>query len=120
MKDYRIGIVNGYIYNQEFDSANYLNKIKLPLDENILKMLVLNRLDLGLVDEFNAKHLFKSMPEAKTSLKVISPPLEIKTLHVMFSEQNKDAASMIKKFDEALATLTSTGLIEKILSKHDL
>lgn len=121
LKPYRIGVVLGYVNTPEFDAADYLQKDAANNDEQNLKKLLLNRLDLVVIDRFVAASIIdQSIPEAKDSLDFLSPPLEVKTLHVILSRNTENAEQKLKDFHEGLQQIIADGTFAQIMEKHGM
>ncbi|HOO47082.1 MAG TPA: transporter substrate-binding domain-containing protein, partial [Deltaproteobacteria bacterium] len=56
---YRIGVVKGYINTEEFDSADYLNKVEFNSDLESLNNLVEGKVDLIVIDKLVAQYLIQ-------------------------------------------------------------
>ena len=119
LKDYRFGVVRGYINTKEFDDATYLKKEEVNNDETNLKKLFKGRIDFIFIDKFVASHIIKTKyPNYIEKLEFMEPPLEVKPLYIAFSKKAKDYDVKLKAFNNGLKKLKEKGLIKKIMGKH--
>lgn len=113
----KIGVVRGYTNTRAFDSANYLQKEETASDLNNLKKLLFNRIDLILIDPNVANYLIQTnLPNKKELFEYLEPSLEYKPLYVCFKKSEKKL--FLKKFNEGLKKLESTGELKNILEKN--
>jgi ABC-type amino acid transport substrate-binding protein len=118
LKPYRIGVVRGFVNTAEFDAASYLQKDVVDSDEQNLRKLVLNRIDLAVVDKFVAQSIFATtFPEGKEQLEFVEPPLDVKPLYIMASRKIPDGAKLIGDFNASLKQMTADGTIDQIMAK---
>ncbi|OHD12754.1 MAG: hypothetical protein A2Y34_14335 [Spirochaetes bacterium GWC1_27_15] len=119
LKDYKIGVVRGYINTVEFDNATYLQKEDVVDDETNIKKLYFGRINLIVIDKFVGEYLIKTkFPNYYDELEFLEPPLEVKDLYIVFSKKSKDYQQKLKDFNKGLAEIKKSGLIDKILKKQ--
>ncbi len=119
LKPYKIGVVRGYLNTPEFDSADYLNKKKANSDKLNLVKLIKKRVDIVVVDKYAALQIVKeSIPDAIGAIDFLEPPLEEKTLHLVFSRKNKNCQAIVDGFNTEIKILTEDGSVKKIIRKY--
>ena len=119
LKQYRFGVVRGYINTQIFDQATYLQKDQATDDEQNLRKLEASRVDLIFIDKFVAQYLIRTRcPDFAGQLEFLEPPLEVKPLYIVFSRQAPGYDQKMKDFNEGLARLQKTGALRGILKKY--
>lgn len=119
LKNFKIGVVRGYVNTRKFDSSDYLKKELVNNDKQNLLKLLTGRIDLAVIDKYTAKQIMKAyIPLAVGKLNFLDPPLEVKPLHVGFSKAQKDYPELLKNFNRALNTMIEKGLVDDIIKKH--
>jgi ABC-type amino acid transport substrate-binding protein len=119
LKQYRFGVVRGYVNTKAFDEATFLTKDVANSDETNLKKLFKGRIDFIFIDKYVAKHIIvRKYPHFLTELEFMEPPLEVKPLYIAFSKQAKDYQSKLKAFNDGLKKLREEGMLTKIMEKH--
>jgi len=121
LSSYTIGVVRGYVNTPEFDKADYLKKDEVNNDLLNLKKLLKGRVDLILIDKYLALFYLKNTPSidgALSSVEFLSPALEEKSLHIMFSKAVMNYEKKVKDFNRGLQEIKADGTVEKILIKY--
>lgn len=116
----RIGNVRGYLPPDVILQQNIrLNDVSL--DSQLLMMLAHDRLDAIIIDRWVANHLIATqMPELLGQVIAIEPPLERKSMHVVFSKTRNNGRHLRDRFNEALQQLRDDGVLNDILRRHGL
>lgn len=115
---YKIGVVRGHNYGEEFDAASAKYSLKLnqvSSTEQLFKMLKLGRLDLVLVNEWTALH-FQSLPEYVGLFKSAKRPYYQKGYHIGLAK-NSPHISRLPEINDRIDELKNNGTIEKLVSK---
>jgi len=119
LRQYKFGVVRGYINIADFDAATYLTKIEADSDESNLKKLHVKRTDLIFIDKFVASYIIKTKHfEMLADLEFMEPPLEQKLLYICFSKQSAGYQEKLKAFNRGLRSIKSDGTIKKIIARH--
>jgi len=119
LKQYRFGVVRGYVNTKEFDEATFLTKDIAKSDETNLKKLFKGRIDFIFIDKYVAKHIIvRKYPHFLSELEFMEPPLEVKPLYIAFSKKAKNYQEKLKAFNDGLKKLREEGMLDKILEKH--
>jgi len=119
LKQYKFGVVRGYVNTTEFDAASFLKKDAVASDELNLKKLFKKRIDFIFIDKYVAKHIIVTKyPHYLGELEFMEPPLENKPLYIAFSTKAKNYEQKQKAFNEGLKMIEQDGTLNKILEKH--
>jgi len=119
LKQYRFGIVRGYVYTKEFDAANYLIKDIVKDDETNLKKLYRSRIDLAFIDKYVARYIMhRKYPHYMDDLEFMYPAMEEKKLFICFSRAIKGMNKIVQDFNKGLAALKASGEMVQIMDSH--
>jgi polar amino acid transport system substrate-binding protein len=119
LKGLVIGVVNGYAYGEEFDTAKGI--LKLPSNHVIQNLLKLQqgRIDLTLGDKWVIRHeLTEYFPTAIKDFAFLGKPVATRTLHAAVSRAHPQHAKIVKDFNKALKAMKADGSYEKILDTY--
>ncbi len=120
-KNYKFGVVRGYINTKNFDSSKDLNKEETGSDILNIKKLYFRRVDAIFVDVNVANYIIhqnsSKYPAMTQKLEFKEPPLENKQLYTCFSIKSKRAKYKLQKFNQGLSILKQNGTMEKILKE---
>ncbi len=118
---YKIGVVRGYVNTPAFDAADYLNKEPVNTDKQNLLKLLAGRIDLAVIDQFAARQIMANhFPQDMRKIVFLEPPLAINPLHVGFSRAIAGYSRLLDEFNQALAHMRETGVIDAIIKSHGL
>lgn len=121
LKDFRFGIVRGYINTVEFDSAAFLRKEEVFSDELNLKKLYNGRIQFMFIDKLVAEYLIRhKFPEYEEALEFMEPPLEYKMLYIAFSKKTADHEEKRAAFNAGLRQITEDGTLAGIMKHHGI
>lgn len=123
LSPYRIGTVRGYVNTPKFDQADYLHKEPVVSDALNVKKLVKRRVDLIVIDKFVAIQQVKTNPTIAAQvrdIKFLTPVLESKGLHVMFSKKIEGYEQLVSDFNRGLAAIKNDGTYNDILYKFGI
>ena len=104
LKEYKIGIVKGYVNSPEFDACDFLQKEPARNDEINLRKLLANRVQIISIDKYTATDLLKEKNNLD-SVKFLNPPLDKKPLYLLFSRKVKGYEKILSDFNSTLKTL---------------
>jgi len=117
LSPYRIGTVRGYANSVEFDAADYLTKEEVPSDLINIRKLVNKRIDLMVVDTYVVLYLLDK-EGIQEDVEFLSPPLDRKPLHVMFSRRVEGYEKKCADFNKGLTEIREDGTYNQILRRH--
>ncbi|MFT5707765.1 MAG: polar amino acid transport system substrate-binding protein [Oceanospirillaceae bacterium] len=119
LKPYKIGVMRGWVYTQEFDQADFLDKHTLSNQVTAVRMLLAKRVNIIAASIPVFQHeisLLKSELAADTV--VLKPLLESKPLYLMFNRVDEGNEKLLADFNRGLAKIRADGTFDKILDKH--
>jgi ABC-type amino acid transport substrate-binding protein len=119
MKNYRFGVVKGYINISAFDKNHHLTKVYADSDAENIEQLYNEQVDLALIDQYTAEYLlYHKLPSNyKDRLVFMNPPLGYKKLYVGISRKIEASAKIVHDFNMGLDVIKKNGLIEKIIDR---
>lgn len=114
----RIGNVRGYLPPDIILQQNLpLNEVSI--DNQLLMMLIHDRLDVIIIDRWVANHLIATeMPEILGHVVAIEPPLERKSMHIVLSKTRANSLYLLELVNQVLQQLQEEGVIADILRRH--
>lgn len=120
LKKYKIGIVRGYNYSEEFDQADYLNKIESSTSEKSLNLFINDRIDiLAGPKKVIECYLDKNFPEEKDEIVYIGE-LDVRPLYILVSKKVEEGEYFINKLDVGFENIKNSGIYDKIMKKHEI
>jgi polar amino acid transport system substrate-binding protein len=119
LKGLLIGVVRGYAYQDDFDTARGLIKVQHNhVIQNLLK-LTQGQLDLTLDDRWTLLYeIGQYMPNEASELEFLPKPLAVRPLHFIVSRQNPNHEKIVADFDAAFASMQSDGTLDQIIDRH--
>lgn len=113
-----IGLIPGYAYGPEFDTAGNFYRINSRhLIENITK-LQRGQIELTLDDERVLLHdLDKYMRNSQDQFVLLPTPVSVNGLHMAVSKQRPDHEKIVADFDKAMDAMKQDGEYERILNE---
>ncbi|MCP4159050.1 MAG: transporter substrate-binding domain-containing protein [Deltaproteobacteria bacterium] len=116
LKDYRIGVVRGYAYTNEFDKATFLKKEVVHSTELNLRKLLFKRIDLTPDIEEVVYYLIKSkFPEHIGKIESVGKPLKVHLIYNIISRKKSNYKKMTQDFNKGLKMIKGDGTFNRIL-----
>ena len=116
---FKIGVNRGWAYTDSFDAASYLNKEYAMNQILVTRMLFARRVDMIAVSLAVFQHEASRLRYHDMSeVIVLSPLLDTKKLHLMFSRNNPDHLKLTEDFNRGLARIRADGTYGRIMAKH--
>lgn len=117
--DLRIGLTRGFTYTRSmWDYAEeHKNDVYIVgSDRQNLKMLMLGRVDIIPMQKEVGLHLLNSLFSQPLDQKVeiLTPPLSIRTGHLLFPKANKKSKRLIQSFNKGLKLLKQSGRLQSL------
>jgi len=110
LKPFRIGGVIGYSYTSTFTKAG-LKVQYVPLDENNVGKLYLNRIDLAVMDLLVGWNLIRELyPNEIDIFGTLDKPLDTGNSHLMISRKYPNAKQLRDRFNQALKRIKERNL----------
>lgn len=115
---YKVGVVTGYSYGEEFDNYLHLKKVPTESDRHLIKMFKHQRFDIGIGSKdviiFNAKK-----ENISDQIQFLEPYITKAPLYLGFSKA-KGLEKLSKQFSIALQHFKLTEEYQAILKKYDM
>ncbi|MHC4872157.1 MAG: substrate-binding periplasmic protein [Planctomycetota bacterium] len=96
--------VRGYSHGRLFDNAKYLKKEQATSEENLIKMLINKRFDIGVGDK----------------IKFLKPVIDNSPCYMAFSRAKLYAKGLAALFTEEIVAFKKTDKFKNILKKYDM
>ena len=120
LRPYTVGVVRGYADPPGLAAAG-IKVEAVGEDLQNLRKLLADRIDLVLIDGRVADHLIRlHMPEARSAIDCIEPPVQEHPQHLATSRRAADAAAIVAAFNRGLHALRESGRHHEILARARL
>ncbi|BDU50607.1 substrate-binding periplasmic protein [Haliovirga abyssi] len=116
LKGYKIGVVSGYFYTEEFEKSN-LKKIKVSMAKNLIKIYKAGIVDVIAVENRVFKYYMRGLKNNRYKNKI--GELSTNSLHLLFTKKNKDSEKMVKDFNAGLKKIRKNGKFDEILKRFE-
>ncbi|MBU3914067.1 transporter substrate-binding domain-containing protein [bacterium] len=121
LKDYRIGVVGGYAYTDEFDKATFLKKEIVHSTELNLRKLLFKRIDLTPDIEEVIHHIIRSKhPEHLGTIESVGKPLRVHLIYNIISKKRSNSKKIAQDFNKGLMMIKKDGTYSKILKENGI
>ncbi|MDE1461364.1 substrate-binding periplasmic protein [Spartinivicinus poritis] len=119
LSPYRIGIVRGYHYTDEFNKAHYLQKLEEVHTERNINLLLIGRLDLIVAEEKVTQYLLNTKFKNRNfSLEILEKPLVSHKLFLMIPKKSPKHDNVLADFNQGFSLLIQQGMVKEIMKKH--
>lgn len=118
LADFSFLAVRGYWHGEQFDQADYLHKIPVNNEEELLKSLATRRNFIG-VGNKPALTLYAEELGVADKIRFLSPPIDRGPNYIAFSKANPDAEALAAEFSAALKDFMKTQEYRAILDKYN-
>ena len=119
LRQYRFGVVRGYINTDVLDNAAFLRREESRSDELNLRKLHFGRVDLVAIDPYVAEYLLKTtLAKYSDELVRMRPDLEHKQVYIAFSRRARNYRELIKAFNSGLEIMRSSGELQRMLVNY--
>jgi len=115
----KIGVVEGYAYDEDFNDSSAIVKIGAGSLEENLQKLIAGEIDLSLDDALVLRYtLNRSLPNRAADLQILAEPLVTRGVNIGVSRKNPEHARIVSDFDQAIAEMKQDGTHAAIIRKH--
>ena len=119
LSHYRFGVVRGFSYGEEFDSArknNIISSLDIVASAELnMEKLLGQRFDIMVSDRFTALQILNKLG-AQTAVKEIPPPIEVIPAYLTFSKK-RELNSVKEHFNATLVEMKEDGTYDKIIKR---
>lgn len=122
LKNYRIGVVAGFNYGDEFNLAT--DKYNLSVEETVDIISNFHKLDFKRIDVFfvnlaAANEALRDSPELRRKLEYVDTLFDKLTFHIAFSKQSK-VRHLLSEFNKVILEMKQDGTIYRILKQNPM
>ncbi len=119
-----IGVGKGYSTNDEFDKADYLNKVFATTTPQLLKMLWIGNVDMAVggfeysryyLNQLDSTSKFRGI---KDDIIFIEPPLKKRYAYLVISKKSPDHERKLKDFNIGMRVILLDGTYKKIIQQY--
>lgn len=118
LEPYRIGTLRGYMYGPVFENATYLKKYASDKMDQILNLLITQKIEFAIVDVNGIKYTYRQTGILDKFV-FLQPPASNVPNYLGFSKARKHQ-QLAKKFSEAINSFKKTAKYQQILKKYGL
>ena len=119
MAPYSIGIINGYNYSEEFDTAVFLKKEAVNTVSQNIQKLLMGRIDLFIDSkEVTLWTLRTKHPESVDAVKVVQPPFKVNKLYILISKKATNHEQIVQDLNTGLEKMKADGTFDAIMTRH--
>ena len=120
LKGYKIAIANDFAYSDEFDNAEFLDKMVVNRTQQMIHMLFKERVDMAALSVAVFRHQAKELGYDNTAqMKMLEPLLFENELFVMMSKTIDDGEKLRDDFNKGLAAIKEDGTYRDILERYN-
>lgn len=123
---FKVGVINGYDYPEEFNKFTGCKKIEAEDEFQLFEWLIKGKVDYAIssisAGEFFLEHeknnRFKNFKALVEQIKIMPILLQVDPLYLAFSMNSEDGSNLYKKFDKALLEMRNSGEIYRISKEY--
>jgi len=114
---YRLGVIRGALHGDLFFDGENLNKVETTSREQLVQMLMNDRIDLFASPKSVVEHLIRTrFPEYQDDIVALQPELTETAIYLGFSRNIKNYEQLQIDFNEGLAQLRQSGRYDELKS----
>lgn len=117
LEEYSFLAVRGYWHGEQFDQADYLHKIPVNNETELLKALATRRDFIG-VGNKPALLMYAEALGVAEEIRFLSPPIDRGPDYMAFSKAHPNAEALARAFSDALDAFMKTEEYRAILDKY--
>ncbi|MCH1919669.1 transporter substrate-binding domain-containing protein [Shewanella sp. A3A] len=116
---YRIGVIAGWLYNEEFDNATYLSRVYVNDSVQQLYSLFSGQFDMLVSDQASFTQLVREQ-NVSNAVRPLLPALSFQPVNMAVSRAIPNAAPLVQQLDEAIAAFVKTPAYQQLLQQYGL
>ncbi|WP_299614617.1 ABC transporter substrate-binding protein [uncultured Tateyamaria sp.] len=119
LQPYSIAVGDGFLYEDEFDRADYLNKVTVTTTLQALRMVAFERADLTLDSVDVVNYATDTLdPDLSGRLEFVPGVLTSQDIHMAMRTDFPNLEQTLDDFNATLREMRSDGSLAKILAQH--
>ena len=119
LRPYAIAVGEGFLYEDEFDHAEYLNKVVVTTTLQAVQMVAYGRVDLTLDSVDVVRYIIDEIdPSLVERVTFVPGVLAAQELHMAVRSDLEGSAQIVADFNRTLAEMRADGSLDALLSKH--
>lgn len=119
LKSYSIAVGAGFLYQDEFDKAGYLNKVEVTTTLQGMRMVADGRVDLTLDSEDVVNYSFQNDDPSLADKITLTPGiLASQEIHMAVGNAVEDRHTIISDFNRVISEMRADGSLEQLLAVH--
>jgi len=116
---FSIAVGDGFLYQDEFDRADYLKKVVVTTTQQAIQMVAHGRVDLTLDSVDVVRYVIDVQDPALADRVELAPGvLASQSIHMAVRSDLDDSATIVADFNATLAQMQADGSLEALLSRH--
>ncbi|WP_415922759.1 substrate-binding periplasmic protein [Tateyamaria sp. SN6-1] len=121
LRPFAIAVGDGFLYEDEFDHADYLKKIVVTTTLQAIRMVAVGRADLTLDSVDVIRHAITHQdPSLRTQVSFAPGVLQQQSIHMAIRRDVEGAAQIVADFNATLAAMRADGRLDRLLERHVL
>ncbi|KMW57186.1 ABC-type amino acid transporter [Candidatus Rhodobacter oscarellae] len=119
LRPYSIAVGTGFLYQDEFDQADYLNKVEVTTTLQAMRMLADGRVDLTLDSEDVINYSFRNHDPSLAQRIALQPGvLASQDIHMAVGNSVENRDAIIADFNRVLGEMRADGSLDQLLAVH--
>ncbi|WP_299046280.1 transporter substrate-binding domain-containing protein [uncultured Tateyamaria sp.] len=119
LRPYTIAVGDGFLYEDEFDRADYLNKVFVTTTLQAMQMVAFGRADLTLDSVDVVNYAMRILdPTLASQLEIVPGALTSQNIHMAMRNDFPNRDQVLGDFNAALADMRADGTLDAILDRH--
>lgn len=119
LKLYSIAVGAGFLYQDEFDQADYLSKVEVTTTLQGMRMVADGRVDLTLDSEDVVNYSFRNDDPSLADKITLTPGiLASQDIHMAVGNAVEDRHTIIADFNRVLGEMRADGSLDQLLAVH--
>ncbi len=119
LEPFSIAVGAGFLYQDEFDQADYLNKVEVTTTLQGMRMVADNRVDLTLDSEDVVNYSIRNDDPSLAERIVLTPGvLATQDIHMAVGNSVEDRHEIIADFNRVLGEMRADGSLDQLLALH--
>lgn len=119
LKPYSIAVGAGFLYQDEFDQADYLNKVEVTTTLQGMRMLADGRVDLTLDSEDVISYSVRNDDPSLADKITLTPGvLASQNIYMAVGNAVEDRHTIIADFNRVLGEMRTDGSLDRLLAVH--